>query len=320
MCLPRCIARGAGVRHLRVHDLCAGPAAGAGGCGAGIRGGGRGVRYRGSTGPRRPAIAPGGPQRPGVMLASHGPVGLHHHRRRLCRLRAGEPALCKPRAQGPAAGSRWYRPAAVGADPHRVRPDIPRSFGQLDVPDAAGPGPWRSLVLLAPWQGAGRVRLDQRDGLCARAAGRLRCLGAAGQPGLGLGRCVAVLPALRRPCRGCQHVPRVRWAHAGDRHRGPGASAVRSVFWMRRSPSGLDAPQTSMARRAKASASTRSAPATACASPAPLPFCDLRCNGPNLMVHTHAHATRLLTEGRRAVGVQYLRGGTYRSRRGPGAR
>jgi choline dehydrogenase len=30
---------------------------------------------------------------------------------------------------------------------------------------------------------------------------------------------------------------------------------------------------------------------------------------PHLMVHTHAHATRLLTEGRRAVGVQYLRGG-----------
>ena len=79
---------------------------------------------------------------------------------------------------------------------------VPAAFAQLfksevdwDLHSGPEPGLGGRRDLSAPWQGAGRLQLDQRDDLYARQPCRLRRLGRRRGHGLVVRRGAAVLPA-----------------------------------------------------------------------------------------------------------------------------
>lgn len=123
-------------------------------------------------------------------------VGLCRHRRRLGRLRVGQPAQREQAAQGARARGRRDGSQPVCAHPGRVRED-PREV-RLGLCRRARPVAQRPRRQLARGQGD-RRRLDgERHGLDPRPRGRLRPLGAGGRlPGVGLQERAALLPPLR---------------------------------------------------------------------------------------------------------------------------
>jgi len=120
-------------------------------------------------------------------------IRLHHRRRRLGRLRAGEPA--QRQSEKPRADSRGGRPRQLDLVPHPGRLPVRdrQSALRLDVQDRAGAGPQRPRAELSARQGDRWLVVDQRDDLHARPVGRLRPLAAARADRLGLGRRAAFL-------------------------------------------------------------------------------------------------------------------------------
>ena len=103
---------------------------------------------------------------------------LRHRRRRLRRLRAGQPAVRGPGRQRPAARGR--RPRQLSLDPHPDRLSVlhQQSAHRLDVPDARRADAQRTLAAVSARPRAGRQLVDQRHDLHARPARGLRRLGA----------------------------------------------------------------------------------------------------------------------------------------------
>ncbi len=152
------------------------------------------------------AIVSDGPQRRRPWSAYR----LHRRRRRHGGLPAGQPAVRGPGEPGAAA--RGGRARRLPLDPHPGRlPVLHRqSAHRLAVlAPSTKPGPQRTLDQVSARQGARRLLVDQRHDLHARPAPRLRRVGRARQPGLGLGRGAAVLPAPRGPP--------LRWMRGGTR-------------------------------------------------------------------------------------------------------
>ena len=113
---------------------------------------------------------------------------LHHRRRRLRRLRAGQPPVGGP--AHPRAAARSRRPRLQSADPHpdRARQAARIQDARLGLSVRARSQPQRPPRRGDARQGAGRLVLDQRDGLHPRRSGRLRPLGAEGRARLVLSR------------------------------------------------------------------------------------------------------------------------------------
>ena len=139
------------------------------------------------------------PQRPPSQPPRVGsPRGarLHHHRCRHGRVRARQPAVGRPRRERPAA--RGGRQGRLLLDRHPGR--LPLHHRQpphrLVLQDRAGSGAQRPHHRLRPRPGPRRLLLHQRDDLHAGAEERLRPLGIARQPRLGLGRRAAGVQAL----------------------------------------------------------------------------------------------------------------------------
>ena len=137
-------------------------------------------------------------------------VRLHHRRRGLGRLRAGEPAL--GRSEEPRAAARGRRQRQLDLVPHPGRLPVRdrQSALRLDVQDRAGAGPQRPQPQLSARQGDRRLVRDQRHDLHARAGGRLRPLAPARPHRLGLGRRAAVLQEARGPFPRRERAPRGR--------------------------------------------------------------------------------------------------------------
>ena len=119
----------------------------------------------------------------------------HHRRRRLGRLRAGQPAERGQGQAGAAARSRRLGPRSVDQDPARLAAPFAPAQARLDVFRRT-----RSLDR-RPWPGMRarphhrRLVVDQRHGLCARPSRRLRPLGGGRPHGVVLRACAAVFPA-----------------------------------------------------------------------------------------------------------------------------
>ena len=158
--------------------------------------------------------------------------------------------------QGPAAGGRRRKPSLL---PHAalLRPADRQSGGQLVLPVRARAGHRQPPDPGAARQTPGRLELDQRPGLGARPAARLRHLGADGLPRLELARRGAGLHPhreLRRRRR--QQRPRHRGPAQGlDRAR-PEPAVRRAVRGRRRRPASSSTPTTT-ARTRKASSRRR---------------------------------------------------------------
>ena len=153
-------------------------------------------------------------------------------------------------------------------------------------------------------QGAGRHQLDQRHGVYARRSRPTTTTGAssAARAGTGIPSC----PSSRRPrtTNAARTNSMASAARCGSpTRRRSGRSARR---WSRPPcrPASR-APPTSTARRRKAPATTRPPPTTRAAGVPPRPICARRATRQNLTVVTEAHATRVLIENGRAVGVEY---------------
>ena len=196
------------------------------------------------------------------------------------------------------------RPQHLDPHPARLRQAVHQRQGQLALRVRAGAGAQQPPHHPAARQGAGRLELDQRPALHPRPGGGLRPLAPARQRRLELRRRAALLPARRGPGARRGRVPRrrraarrvrrvasrIRCARRSSRPRAGGLPAQRRL--QRRRP--RRAPATSSSRRATAGAGRpRSA------------ICGRRGKRPNLAVVTNALATRVLFDGRRAVGVEY---------------
>ena len=125
----------------------------------------------------------------------HGHIRLRHHRRRLGRQRARQPAERRPRHQHLRARSRTRRLASLHPPAGRLHQDVLQHPHQLVLFAGAGPVDRRPPHLLATRQDAGRLQLDQRPHLQSRPAPGFRHLGADGQPWLGLRGRAALLQA-----------------------------------------------------------------------------------------------------------------------------
>jgi hypothetical protein len=121
---------------------------------------------------------------------------LHRRRRRHGRLRRGRTLVGERPRSRTAARSGRFGPSILGARADRLRAHLQRSGRELDVRSGTRGLARRRAQLLATRQGARRFRLDQRDGVCARPACRLRRLESARQRRLGLERCAAAFPAI----------------------------------------------------------------------------------------------------------------------------
>ncbi len=160
---------------------------------------------------------------------------LHHHRRRLGRLPGRGAAQRERQIPRASARSGAARHEPVDPYPARLHPDLHRPALQLDVRQRARAAAQRPHPLCAARQGAGRHQLDQRHGLHARHADRLRRLATARLRGLGLRRRAAVLPQGREPAARRESVPRRRrsaqrlqpGAHAARRRAGGGGDRGR---------------------------------------------------------------------------------------------
>ena len=151
------------------------------------------------------------------------------------------------------------RPAAPTArlDPRadRLRAHFQRSALQLDVRGAARSRARQPPRLLAARQGARRLELDQRHGVRARPAGRLRRLARRGQPGLVVRRRAALLQEARGSRLGRLRVPR---------RRRPGVRQPTSRRACIRCARASCAPATSSASRRPATSTVRPPRAPAC--------------------------------------------------------
>ena len=101
--------------------------------------------------------------------------------------------------------------------------------------------------------------------------------------------------------------------------RGPADEpAVRRVLRGRRSRPATRSPTTSTATARRASRGSTATSTAAAGSPPPAPTCTRCATGRTSHVETLALATRVRFDGKRAVGVDYLRGGRlHRTRRRP---
>ena len=86
----------------------------------------------------------------------------------------------------------------------------------------------------------------------------------------------------------------------------------------RRPRPGSRRPTTSTAATTRAAAISRSTRGAACAGARPRRSCARRARAPNLTVLTHAQATRIAFDGRRAVGLHFRHQGAGRLCRGAG--
>ena len=111
-------------------------------------------------------------------MASVQELRLHHHRRRLGRLRAGQPADRGPRHQGAGARGRRLGPRPVDPHPARLGQDPHQPPARLDVLHRARAEPGRPADRMRARQGDRRLVVDQRHDLFARPPRRLRPLGA----------------------------------------------------------------------------------------------------------------------------------------------
>ena len=228
---------------------------------------------------------------------------LHRHRRRIGRLRGRRaPVGIRPPSRA-AAGSRAAGSQSVDPHPPRLRQDLCRSAGELEVRDASRSRSLATAALSAARQDAGRHQLDQRHGLYARQPRRLRRMAPARLRGLGLGLRPAVFPEGREPERGADEFHGVGGPlHVSDQ---PGrfelADAVLEACvqaGIPRNPDFNGAQQegcgyyqtTTNNRRRWSTAQAYLGPARKRA---------------NLVIRTGAHATRVLIENSRAVGVEY---------------
>ena len=161
-----------------------------------------------------------------------------------------DPSVTRVPARGRRAGSE-------PADPRAARHRAARSAQdpQLGVQDHAAAGIEWPPRLPAARQDAGRLQLDQRDGLHARPPQRLRRMGGARQSRLVVRRRAAVLPP-----RGEQRAHRRRVPRAGrpaQRRRSALAQRLRGAVARGGGSAGAgDAMPTSTARSRKASGST----------------------------------------------------------------
>ena len=165
---------------------------------------------------------------------------------------------------------------------------------------AAHPGPAR--------QDAGRLQLDQRPCLQPRPAHGLRHLGAARQPRLGLCRRAPLFPAhgaapgrrrsdLSRPRRPLT-VSDLEWRHPLCEAFIEGAVSLgipRNPDYNAAIQEGVAYAQRTIDNGRRVSAATA--------------FLHPARKRPNVTVRTHAHATELMFEGKRCVGVAYSYGG-----------
>ena len=98
---------------------------------------------------------------------------LHHLRRRLCRLRARQPAF--RRSREPRAAARRRRARQLDLVPHSGRLPLcyRQSAGRLAVQDRRRTGAQRPFAGLSARQGAGRLLGNQCNDLYARTGARL---------------------------------------------------------------------------------------------------------------------------------------------------
>ena len=146
---------------------------------------------------------------------------LHRHRRRLGRLRGGiAPVRIRPPSRA-AAGSRAAGSQSVDPHPARLRQDLCRSRGELEVRDRTAAAAWQPPPVSAARQDARRLQLDQRHGLYPRQPRRLRRMAPARLRRLGLGFGPAVLQEGAEPDPRRGRLPRRRRPAARLRPAGP---------------------------------------------------------------------------------------------------
>ena len=241
---------------------------------------------------------------------------LHHRRRRQRRLRAGQPAdRVRPASRAAAGGGRQEH-ASVAAHPARLRQAVHQHALQLVLPDRAAarvPRPQRDR---AARQDARRLELDQRADLHPRPGRGLRPLAPARQHRLEPRRRAALLPQGRgqRARRRRDHGAGGPLGVSDVRDRHPLAEAFieaalqcgypRNDDFNGAAQEGAGYYQNTMRN------GVRSSTAAAYLKPA-------RRRG-NLHVVSDALATRILFDGRRASGVEYLVGGETRTARANG--
>ena len=180
-------------------------------------------------------------------------IRLHHRRRGLGRLRAGQPSV--GRSQKPRAAARGRRPRQLDLVPHPGRLPVRdrQSALRLDVQDRSGAGPQRPRAELSARQGDRRLVVDQRHDLHARPGRRLRPLASARPQRLGLGRRAADLQAARASFPRRERASRAPAANGGSSIRAcAGICSTRSARRRSRpasSASTISTPATTRARR-----------------------------------------------------------------------
>ena len=242
--------------------------------------------------------------------SSHGHLRLRDRRRGLGRQRAGQPAergwhgaraACSRRAR-----SDWHPYIHIPAGFIKTFHDPAR---ELALQHGAQPMDRRPAHPRPARQDARRLQLHQRPRLQPRPAHGLRHLGAARQPRLGLCRRAPLFPAHgAAPRRGRPDLPRPR--RHPHRHRPRLAPPpLRGLHRGRGQPRHPAQPRLQRhhpgGRRLRPAHHPQRPPGQRRHAPS----CIRRRKRPNLTVRTHAHATELLLEGKRAVGVAICNGG-----------
>ena len=170
------------------------------------------------------------------VLSDGRRVRLHHRRRGLGRLRAGQPAVRRSVQARAAAGSGRRRQLDLVSHSGRLSVRHRQSAFGLDAEDGSPAGPQRAGPQLSARQGGRRLLRHQRHGLHARAGRRLRPLAPARAARLVVGRRAAVFQEARGPFPRRQRASRDRRrmahrtsAHALGHHRrlARGGGAIR---------------------------------------------------------------------------------------------
>ena len=167
----------------------------------------------------------------GFADAHRGRLRLHHRRRRLGRLRAGEPALRRPGQARVAAGGRRQRQLDLVSHPGRLSVRHRQSALRLAVQDRARSRAQRPQPELSARQGDRRLLVDQCHDLHARPGCRLRSLAPARTDRLGLRRRAAVFPQARESFSRRQRSSTRSAANGGSSRRAcTGTSSTRSAL------------------------------------------------------------------------------------------
>ena len=167
-------------------------------------------------------------KRAGVRSNDCERLRLHHRRRGLRRLRAGQPAERRRRGERAFARSGTGRPSPLYLDsarhgPHARLRDVRLGLSDRERAQSERP-PYRGDAR----QGARRLVVDQCHGLYARQSRRLRPLGAERRARLVLCRCAAVFQARRNLGGWRESLPR-RLGAARHPVRQDARSAVRCL-------------------------------------------------------------------------------------------